>query len=110
SLNGVVGTENVSIDHYLYSASFANKNVGTSKPVTVTDVALGGGDAGNYTVSQPTGLTANITAKSLTVSFAANSKVYDGNRTATIKTTPAPSLVGVVSGDTVSLDGSSASA
>ena len=34
---------------------FDDKNVGTGKTVTVTGVALTGADAGNYTVSEPTG-------------------------------------------------------
>jgi hypothetical protein len=110
SLVGVAGSDDVSIDHSGYSASFANKNVGTGKPVTVTGVALSGGDATNYSVSQPSGLSANITAKSLSVSFEAQNKTYDGNTVATIKASPAASLVGKVSGDDVVLDGSGASA
>ena len=47
--------------------------------MTVTGVTLGGAAAGNYTVAQPTGLTADITAKGLTVEGAkANTKIYDG--------------------------------
>jgi len=41
-------------------ASFANKNVGNGKAVTVSGVTLSGGDAGNYSVSQPSGLMADI--------------------------------------------------
>ena len=53
--------------------------------MTVTGVTLSGGDAGNYTVSQPSGLSAEITAKNLTISGAvANNKQYDGNTTATV--------------------------
>ena len=48
--------------------------------MTVTGVTLGGAAAGNYTVAQPTGLTADITAKGLTVEGAkANTKIYDGD-------------------------------
>src|SRR5205823_4532169 len=68
SLDGVVGSDNVSINSSGYSASFATATVGTNKPVTVTGVGLSGGDAGNYSVSQPSGLTANITARDLAVS------------------------------------------
>ena len=50
--------------------SFATKTVGNGKPVTVTGVTLSGADAGNYTVRQPSGLTADITAKNLTISGA----------------------------------------
>ena len=44
------------------SASFADANVGTAKPVTVTGYGITGADAGDYTVQQPTGLTADIKA------------------------------------------------
>src|SRR5207249_2336168 len=80
-----VSGDDVSINHSGYSASFATKTVGNGKAVTVIGVTLSGGDAGNYTVSQPTGLTANITAKNLTINGAvANNKEYDGNTTATV--------------------------
>src|SRR5207247_10168741 len=65
-----VSGDDVSINHSGYSASFATKTVGNGKAVTVLGVTLSGGDAGNYTVSQPTGLTANITAKNLIISSA----------------------------------------
>ena len=41
---------------------FADALVGNGKAVTVSGYTIGGGDAGNYTVVQPSGLTANITA------------------------------------------------
>ena len=67
----------MSINSSSYTANFNNKNVGTAKPVTVSGVTLSGGDAGNYTVSQPSGLAADITAKNLTISGAvAQNKVY----------------------------------
>jgi len=42
-------------------ARFADKSVGADKAVTVTGYTLGGADAANYSVIQPTGLTASIT-------------------------------------------------
>ena len=100
----------VSINSSGYSASFATKTVGNGKPVTVTGVALSGGDAGNYTVTQPGGLTADITAKNLTISGAvANNKQYDGGTTATVDFTSA-TLAVVVSGDSVSINSSGYSA
>jgi YDG domain len=78
TLNGVVGTDDVSIDSSGYSATFNNKNVGLNKPVTVTGVGLSGADAGNYTVSQPSGLTANISQASLDIYAVSDSKPYDG--------------------------------
>src|SRR4029077_11107254 len=104
SLVGVVSGDSVSINSTGYTANFNNKNVGNAKPVTVSGVTLSGADAGNYTVSQPTGLTANITLKNLTISgVVANNKPYDGNATATLDFSGA-SLVGVVSGDSVSIN------
>ncbi len=75
---------------------FANKNVGNNKPVTVSGVSLTGADLGNYTATQQTGLTANVTAKSITVNAVMNSKTYDGDTTAAA----APTNSAVASGDT----------
>jgi endonuclease YncB( thermonuclease family) len=82
------------------AGSFASKNVGTGITVTAAD-SIGGTNAGNYTLVEPTGLKANITPASLTVSdeTAAN-KVYNGNMVATLT---GGTLKGVVTGDTVTL-------
>ncbi len=96
TLNGVVGTEDVSLN---LSGTFATPNVGTGIAVTSTST-LGGNDKGNYTLSQPSGLKANITARELTVIDArAIDKEYDGSRNATITGT----LNGVIFGDNVTL-------
>jgi hypothetical protein len=84
SLVGVIGLDVVSIESTGYSASFATKTVANTKPVTVLGVALSGADAGNYTVSQPSGLTANITARTLVVTAHASNKVYDGTKDASV--------------------------
>ncbi|MEO7152805.1 MAG: YDG domain-containing protein, partial [Burkholderiaceae bacterium] len=47
--------------------SFADKNVGTAKPVTPSGYSLVGSDAPNYTLTQPAGLSASISPASLTV-------------------------------------------
>jgi hypothetical protein len=60
SLSGVLAADVVSLDDSGYSAHFDSASVGTRKPVTVAGVTLGGADAGNYEVSQPDGLTADI--------------------------------------------------
>lgn len=84
------------------SGSFADKNVADSKAVTVTGLSLSGSDAGNYSVTDASGATANITAKAITLDgFAAADKVYDRNVTATISN--AGSLTGVFAGDSVSV-------
>jgi len=83
-LNGIVPPDDVYIAATGHAARFADKNVGTGKPVTVTVVALDGADAVNYTATPPTGLTANITARSLTVTATGVNKVYDGTTDATV--------------------------
>ncbi|MBU3658483.1 MAG: T9SS type A sorting domain-containing protein [Flavobacteriales bacterium] len=80
--------------------AFATKTVGTAKTINQTGSYVA--PSTNYTVTQPT-LTADITAKTLTTSGAsAQNKVYDATTTATITGT---SLVGVESGDVVSVSG-----
>ena len=85
------------------SAAFASKNVGTGKAVTVTGYTLSGADAGNYTLIEPTGLTANITPASLAISgLTANNKVYDATLADTLSGTATVSALG---SDVVSLGG-----
>jgi hypothetical protein len=101
ALNGVIGTDNVSISGTA-TATFNNRNIGTVKPITIAGYSLTGLQSGNYSVSQPTGLTANITPLSLTVnSPIAQNKVFDGNTTATITGT----LTGIISPDVVTFVG-----
>jgi hypothetical protein len=78
--------------------TFDDPNVDSGIPVTAS-LSITGTDAGNYNFIQPTGLSANITPKQLTVVGAlVNSKVYDGATSAVINLTNA-SLSGIVSGD-----------
>ncbi|HLP19678.1 MAG TPA: YDG domain-containing protein, partial [Chitinophagales bacterium] len=86
------------------TATFNSVNVANGIGVTLSgSYALGGADAAKYTLTQPSGFTANITAKALTVSGAvAQNKVYNGNTTATIT---GATLVGVESGDAVTVSG-----
>ncbi|WP_174503764.1 YDG domain-containing protein [Acidiphilium sp. C61] len=63
------------------AGSFAGPNVGNGIAVTASD-ALGGVAAGNYSLTQPTGLVANITPEAITVTALSNSKVYDGTTSA----------------------------
>ncbi|MFA4994238.1 MAG: YDG domain-containing protein [Bdellovibrionales bacterium] len=57
---------------------FASKDVGTGITVTASGFAISGAGAGNYDITQPAGLTANITAASLTLEITADnqSKTY----------------------------------
>lgn len=84
------------------AATFDNKNVGTGKTVTITDITLTGTDSINYQLSTNNTATAlaDITAKDLTLSnLIAEDKVYDGNVNAIVNGT----LVGRIDGDEVSL-------
>jgi hypothetical protein len=106
ALVGVVSGDTVALNGSV-AGTFANANVGTAKTVTISGLTLGGTAAANYTLTQPT-TTASITPKALTVSgIIAVNKVYDGTTTATLNTEGA-ALVGVVSGDTVTLNTSGA--
>ncbi|MFT3680887.1 MAG: YDG domain-containing protein [Ferruginibacter sp.] len=68
------------------SANFNNASVGNGKTVTVAGYTA---PTSNYSVSQPTGLTANITAAPLTItSVTASNKPYDGTTTASLSGTP----------------------
>jgi filamentous hemagglutinin family protein len=97
SLVGVISGDTVTLTQ---SGAFANANVGVNKSVTATN-SLGGTSAGNYSLIQPAGLTATITAKPLTVTgTSVGDKFYDSTTAATLT---GGSLVGIVSGDTVTL-------
>ena len=107
SLVGVVSGEDVTLDSSGAVGTFDTKNVGTGINVTVSGLALAGADAGNYILTQPT-TSADITAATLTVDgVTAAGKTYDGTTDAALDTSGA-SLVGVVSGDDVTLDSSGA--
>src|SRR5205814_9707794 len=82
TISGVIGSDNVSLSGG--TATFADENVGNGKSVSATGLSLSGADAGNYQLaSTSAATTANITARTLTVSAAAASKVYDGTAAAT---------------------------
>ena len=63
SLSGVIAgdTANVKLSTNGYTATFSSAAVGSGKAVTVSGLTLTGSAAGNYTLTQPAGLTANIT-------------------------------------------------
>ena len=82
------------------SAAFADKNAGANKTVHITGLALGGTDAGNYVLAASAlQTTASIAPKLLTAS---GSKVYDGLTTLTPSSL---AYAGVITGDTLALDG-----
>ena len=75
------------------NASFASKSVGTAKTVTATGLSLSGTAAGNYQLTSTTATsTANITARSLTVTATGVNKAYDGTTSATVTLALTPAL------------------
>jgi HSP20 family molecular chaperone IbpA len=98
TLVGVVTDDDVSIGSI--SGTIADADADVDKAVTVT-LTLAGADEDNYTVTAPTGLTVNISQKTLTVSgAAATDRAYDGTKAVAIT---GGALVGVVADDDVSI-------
>jgi hypothetical protein len=58
TLSGIISPDVVTLNG---TGNFNTRNVGTGKPVISTST-LGGADAGNYSLTQPVGLTGEITA------------------------------------------------
>ena len=85
-----------------YSGVFANANVGTGKTVTITS-SYTGVDVSNYSVTDQTSTTSDISAKALTATASASNKVYDGSSAATSTLT----LSGFVGSETVTSTNSS---
>lgn len=100
ALSGVLGSDEVTI--VAGTGTFSDKNVETSKTVTATGYSLSGRDVQYYSLSaQPSGMTADITAKGLTISgVVADNKTYDGTTDATLNS---GSLEGIVNLDEVTI-------
>jgi len=97
ALLGVVPGDSVTLTQ---AGTFASKNPGSALAVTAAD-SLGGASASDYSLSEPTGLTAAITPASLSVSgTVVGNKVYNGNSSAPLLN---GTLSGVIPGDSVTL-------
>jgi filamentous hemagglutinin family protein len=101
SLVGVVGADVVSLDNAGATGSFSDKNVGTGKAVMASGFAIGGTDAGNYSLTQPVGLSADITPASLTVTASDQSKIYGFGGTGAALGTTAFTSLGLQGGETI---------
>ena len=101
TIEGKVGSDDVSVDASAGTAMFDNANVGTGKTVTFSGYSLSGSAAGNYTLSaQPTSVTANITARPITVT-AADQSVELGGTIATGTDQVSVTGGGLVSGHSI---------
>ena len=104
ALVGVYGTDDVVLGNAA-TGTFARSTIGNSIAVATAPMIITGIAAGNYTLTQPTSLAANITAKELTVTGAVvTSKTYDGTTPAAIT---GATLSGKVVGNDVVLENSS---
>jgi hypothetical protein len=90
TLNTVIGGDLVTLVTNGYTATFASSNVANGISVMVTNLSLGGAQAGNYTLTQPTGFTANITpaGSSLQVNPSANPVAHLSSVSFTTSVTP----------------------
>ncbi len=75
-------------------------NVGTSKTLTAAGVVTDGNGGNNYNVTYNTDTTGVITIRSITVTAATDSKLYDGDVTST--GTPTVTSGSLVGGDDIS--------
>ncbi|WP_233215599.1 YDG domain-containing protein [Rhodopirellula bahusiensis] len=101
--NGMVVGDDLSVTSI--TGTFNDKNVGTSKTVTLTDAVYGGADVGNYAISDQNTSSADITARSLTVNgISSGDKVYDGTTSAIIDLNGI-TFNGLISGDDLTASG-----
>ena len=99
---GKVGSDDVTVTGG--TATFDNKNVGAGKTVTFSGYSLSGAAAGNYNLTaQPASVTAEITAKEVTVTgITATNRTYAKDNLEVTLT--GGTLSGVIPGDAVNVD------
>ena len=105
TLSGVIATDvgHVALTTGAASGTFETANAGLGRTVTASGFGLSGAKAGNYTVSAPTTLVANITQRQLTAAISGNpTKIYNATSTANVDTS-AYSLSGFVAGQGATL-------
>ncbi len=105
SLSGVLSADSgqVSLDPSGAAATFSSVNVGNNLAVSAGGFGLNGAQSANYSLSQPSGLTADITARPLTALIVGNpTKVYDGSASTTLRAANY-NLVGFVAGQGASV-------
>lgn len=80
---------------------FADKNVGTAKSVTVSNITANGADAGNYEFNTSAATVADITQRHVSVEVNARDKVYDATTSVDMRLASS----GIIDGDSVTFDG-----
>ncbi|WP_230256355.1 YDG domain-containing protein [Rhodopirellula halodulae] len=86
------------------AGSYADKHAGENKTITISNIVYGGADAGNYSITDQSQTTGNISPRSVSATgIAGQDKVYDGTTTATVDASGL-SFTGLVGGDELTLD------
>ena len=103
TISGVESGDTCSLVTTGATATFNNASVGTGKSVTISGYSLTGTHKNNYSLAQPTGVTANITAATvtLTVSTTTLSVNYGSTNTFTVKASVAGTFTITSSNETV---------
>ncbi|HEX2542404.1 MAG TPA: YDG domain-containing protein [Caldimonas sp.] len=108
TLGNTVAGDNVSLVGSAATGSIADKNVGVAKPVTVAGLALGGSDAVNYSLTDASSPTVNITPFVLQATgIRAIDRPVNGGTVVDLDTAGA-GVAGVLPGDVVGVDASAA--
>ena len=85
TLSGLVAGDNVTLSDTSATGTFSQSNVGNNLAVSATGFSISGSAASNYTFSQPSGLTADITPAPLTITLSGNpTKIYDATTPADV--------------------------
>ncbi len=93
-----IAGDDVALDLAGFTVEFADKHVGTDKPLFITGNVLTGADAANYEARLNT--TASITPRPLTVTADVVDRIYDGSTDATVAF-----LDDRIAGDLLSING-----
>ncbi|GAB5486837.1 MAG: hypothetical protein Pars2KO_04070 [Parasphingorhabdus sp.] len=99
TLNGVLTGDDVGSTGTVFT--FANANAGAGITVNVSGTSLTGTDAGNYSLTIPATVLADIFQRAITANVTAEDKTYDGTTDGTGSVT----LNGVLAGDDVGSTG-----
>ncbi|MBX3606773.1 MAG: filamentous hemagglutinin N-terminal domain-containing protein [Piscinibacter sp.] len=108
TLAGAIAGDALTLSTAGATGTMADKNVGTAKPVAISGVTLAGADAVNYSLTDASNATVNISALTLQATgIRAVNRVVDGTTVVELDTDGA-ALPGVLAGDSVVLDASGA--
>jgi peptidoglycan hydrolase-like protein with peptidoglycan-binding domain len=95
ALSGIVASDDVALAG-VGVGTFVAKHAG-SEAVLVSGFSITGASSTNYTLVEPSNLSASIARAALTLAAQPNTKTYDG----TVAAAALPSVVGLAAGDTV---------